>query len=113
VDPAALRVDVRADRVPLWIGDSVGDSADADSFFPDGGAWAGEVARELLRRARYEADVSKRTELYKQVSKLVQQDAARIPLMHAGVLVAATKKVRGLSPHPIGVEAYTNVWLGK
>jgi peptide/nickel transport system substrate-binding protein len=71
------------------------------------------VVRELLRRARYEADASKRTELYKQVSKLIQQDATRIPLLHAEALVAATKKVRGLVPHPIGVETYATVWLGR
>jgi len=112
-DAAAYRADIRADRLPLWIGDAVGDSADADSFFADGGAWAGDVVRELLRRARYEVDASKRTELYKQVSKLIQQDAARIPLIHADMLVAATKKLHGLVPHPIGVEAYTQVRLGR
>ncbi len=112
-EPAAYRADSRAGRLPLWVGDATGESADPDSFFPDGGAWAGDVVRELLRRARYEADGSKRTELYKQASKLIQQDAARIPLMHADVFVAATKKVRGLAPHAIGVEAYAQVWLGK
>jgi peptide/nickel transport system substrate-binding protein len=112
-EPAAYRADSRAGRLPLWIGDAMGESADPDSFFADGGAWAGDVVRELLRRARYEADGSKRTELYKQASKLIQQDAARIPLMHADMFVATTKKVRGLAPHAIGVEAYAQVWLGK
>ena len=112
-DAALYRVDANASRFPLWLGDADGDSADPDSFFSDGGAWAGDVVRELLRRARYEADASKRTELYKQVSKLIQQDATRVPLVHAEALVAATKKVHGLVPHPIGVEAYTSVWLGK
>jgi peptide/nickel transport system substrate-binding protein len=112
-DAAMYRADARAARLPLWIGDAAGDSADPDSFFPDGAAWAGDVVRELVRRARYEADASKRTELYKQASKLIQQDASRIPLMHADTLVAATKKVHGLVPHPIGVESYSPVWLGK
>jgi len=112
-DAASYRADARAARLPLWIGDAAGASADPDSFFADGAAWAGDVVRELVRRARYEADVSKRTELYKQASKLIQQDASRIPLVHADTLVAATKKVRGLLPHPIGVEAYSPVWLGK
>lgn len=112
-DATAYRADANASRLPLWLGDAGGDSADPDSFFADGGPWAGDVVRELLRHARYEADASKRTELYKQVSKLIQQDAARIPLVHTDALVAATKKVRGLVPHPIGVEAYTQVWLGK
>jgi peptide/nickel transport system substrate-binding protein len=112
-DAALYRVDANASRFPLWLGDAGGDSTDPDSFFSDGGAWAGDVVRELLRRARYEADASKRTELYKQASKLIQQDATRIPLVHTDTLVAATKKVHGLAPHPIGVEAYTSVWLGK
>jgi peptide/nickel transport system substrate-binding protein len=112
-DSAKYRADASASRLPLWLGETGGDSADPDSFFSDGGAWAGDVVRELLRRARYEADASKRTELYKQVSKLIQQDATRIPLLHAEALVAATKKVRGLVPHPIGVETYATVWLGR
>jgi peptide/nickel transport system substrate-binding protein len=112
-EPTAYRADSRAGRLPLWIGDATGESADPDSFFADGGAWAGDVVRELLRRARYEADASKRTELYKQASKLIQQDAARIPLMHADLFVAATKKVRGLAPHAIGVDTYAQVWLGR
>jgi len=112
-DAVAYFTDARAGRLPLWLGDGGGDSADPDSFFPDGGAWAGDIVRELLRRARYEADASKRTELYKQVSKIIQQDATRIPLVQADALVAATKKVRGLVPHPIGVETYTQVWLGR
>ena len=112
-DATAFLADARAGRLPLWLGDAGGDSADPDSFFPDGGVWAGDIVRELLRRARYEADASKRTELYKQVSKIIQQDATRVPLVQADALVAATKKVRGLVPHPIGVEAYAQVWLGK
>ncbi|HEY6203653.1 MAG TPA: ABC transporter substrate-binding protein [Candidatus Limnocylindria bacterium] len=112
-DAAAYLADARGGRLPLWLGDGGGESADPDSFFPDGGAWAGDVVRELLRRARYEADASKRTELYKQVSKIIQQDATRIPLVQADALVAATKKVRGLVPHPVGVETYARVWLGK
>jgi peptide/nickel transport system substrate-binding protein len=112
-EPTAYRADSRAGRLPLWVGDATGESADPDSFIPDGGAWAGDVVRELLRRARYEADPSKRTELYKQASKLIQQDATRIPLMHADAFVAATKKVRGLLPRAIGVEVYAQVWLGK
>ena len=110
---AAYRADANAGRLALWLGETWGDSADPDSSFSDGGAWAGDVVRELLRRARYEADASKRTELYKQVSKLIQQDASRVPLVQAEALVAATKKVRGLVPHPIGVESYGQVWLGK
>ena len=112
-DAAAYLADVRAGRLPLWLGDAGGESADADSYFPDGGGWGGDVVRELLRRARYEADASKRTELYKQVSKIIQQDATRIPLVQADALVAATRKVRGLVPHTIGVESYAQVWLGK
>ena len=112
-DASSFGADARADRMPLWLGEAAGESADPDSFFSDGGTWAGDVVRELLRRAKAEADASKRTELYKQVSKLIQQDAARIPLVHASTLGATTKKVRGLVLQPIGVEAFTSVWLGK
>jgi ABC-type transport system substrate-binding protein len=112
-DPAAFLADVRADRLPLFLGDAGGDSGDPDASFSDVGTWLNDIARELLARARGETDATKRTELYKQVSKLVLQDAARVPLVHSDALVAATRKIHGLRPHPIGVEVYTTVWSGR
>ena len=43
-DAAAYLADARAGRLPLWLGDAGGDSADPDSYFPDSGAWAGDIA---------------------------------------------------------------------
>jgi hypothetical protein len=33
--------------------------------------------------------------------------------MHVETFVAATKKIRVLTPHATGVEAFTKTWLGK
>lgn len=112
-DPLTYRADAGAGRFPLWLGDTVFQSGDPDALFPDGAPWSGEVAAELLRRARAEPDASKRTELYKQVSKIIQQDASRVPLVYSDPLAAATGKLRGLVPHPLGVDAYAAVWLGR
>ena len=47
----------------------------------------------LLRKARSEPDQSKRSELYKQVSKIVQREIPRIPLVWSAPPAAATKRV--------------------
>jgi len=106
-----------------WLLGWTGDNGDPDNwvcvFFcntKEAGMWDDATAQQavkLMKDAASETDTAKRAELYKQVSKLIQQDASRVPLVQAEALVAATKKVRGLVPHPIGVESYGQVWLGK
>ena len=60
-----------------------------------------------------ETDNAKRADLYKQTSKIVQQDVPRIPMFHANPPTGTTKKVLGFVPHPTGGEAFTLVYLGK
>ncbi len=68
---------------------------------------------ELLRRARGEPDASKRSELYKQVTKLLQQEAQRVPLFHASAPIGLVGKVIGLVPQPIVGESFAAVSLGR
>jgi len=110
-DAATLAADVRAGRVPLWLGEAGADLVDPDAYISD--PWKNPVVSELLRRARAELDATKRGELYKQVSKLTQQDVARIPLVLADPHLALSGRVRGLMPHATGGEALTLVWLGR
>src|SRR5206468_3802139 len=97
--PDTFDADARAGMFPLWVGARAPGRADPDDFMTD--AAPGAVAQELLRRARAESDASKRAELYKQVSKMVQQDVTRIPLVVAGASLGATRKLQGLVPQPV------------
>jgi len=120
-DPATYRTDARANRFALWLDEIAAEIADADAYL---GADAAALARtgsepadpvtaELLRRARAEPDASKRGELYKQVSKLVQQEVTRVPLFTADGHAALSGRIRGFAPRPIGPDALGTVWIGK
>ncbi len=109
-DASTFVVDARSGRLPLWIGVRDPGRADPDDFMAD--ATTDPVALELLRRARAEPDASKRGELYKQVTKLVQQSVSRIPLLHVGGLAGISKKVRGFVPATVGAEALESVFFG-
>jgi ABC-type transport system substrate-binding protein len=61
----------------------------------------------LVRKARAEADPSKRAELYKQVSKIARTEALRVPLLFADRPNAATARLVG----PAGIEYFGTVWL--
>ena len=110
-DAAALSARARTGQAPLWLGDRIAERADADDFLAD--ASANPVAAELVRRARAESDPSKRSELYKQVTKLLGQEVARVPLFHAAPPLALVQKVNGLVPQPITRESFATVSLGR
>lgn len=108
IDPVTFGLAVRENRYPLWIDSTSLGSGDPDEvlgrlFIPPvqdgkdqptaGGAWVDREAAGLLRKARAEPDESKRSELYKQVSKIVQQQIPRVPLVWSAAPAAATKKV--------------------
>jgi peptide/nickel transport system substrate-binding protein len=61
----------------------------------------------LVRKARADADASKRAELYKQVSKIARTDALRVPLLFADRPNAATARLVGYA----GIEYFGTVWL--
>jgi peptide/nickel transport system substrate-binding protein len=61
----------------------------------------------LVRKARAEADPTKRAELYKQVSKIARTDSLRVPLLFADRPNAATARLVGYT----GIEYFGTVWL--
>ena len=97
--------------MPLWIQAQSATRADPDGFLAT--VTGDPVVQALLDRARVETDESKRAELYKQVTKLLQQQTARVPLWNANVPIVANRKVRGLVPQPIVGESFAGVWLGR
>ena len=107
IDPITFAGAVRENRFPAWLGLANPTSFDPDELFAafipplvngvdqptEGGAWVNKEVAGLLRKAGAEPDQSKRSELYKQVSKNVQREIPRIPIAWSGPLAAATKKV--------------------
>ena len=110
IDPVTFAASVRDNRYPMWIGLASTAAFDPDEllgafFIPtsgsgagadgptDAGAWINAEAAGLLRKARSEPDQSKRAELYKQVTKIVQREIPRIPLAWSAPPAAATRKV--------------------
>lgn len=96
-------------RYALWLDAAQAERPDPDAFFAD--LPLGAVQQELLRRARSETDASKRGELYKQVTKSLQQDAVRVPLWSASEPVGVSRKVRGFTPRPVCGDSFATVWV--
>ncbi len=126
MEPRALAAAAAANRLPLWLGSTDLSAGDADdvfwpSFAPtaatdgdgpsSGSGWVNTAAWGLLRRARSEVDDGKRTELYKQVSKIIRGDVPRIPLFYVDRSIAATKRVERYAPHSSGTESFATVLL--
>jgi peptide/nickel transport system substrate-binding protein len=122
IDPITYAVSVRENRYPMWIGLAPAALFDPDELFgafvppvangvdqpTEAGGWLNTEAAGLLRQARSQPDQSKRAELYKQVSKIVQREIPRIPLAWSSPPAAATKKV----VNPQGT-LFADVGMGK
>jgi ABC-type transport system substrate-binding protein len=109
-DPVALR----ERRGALTLDTTLSGLDPDDTFWPLLGPppdqRADSLAVGLLRRARSEADASKRGELYKQVSKISRTEALRIPLVFADVASAASARLVGLNTG-VGIEYFGTLWL--
>jgi len=110
-DADTVAASSRSGGTALWVGERTATRADADEFLAD--VSANPVAAELVRRAGAESDGSKRAELYKQVTKILQQEIARVPLFHSSPPIALIGKVIGLTPQPIVGESFATVTLGR
>jgi peptide/nickel transport system substrate-binding protein len=93
----------------------IGDNGDPDNFlyilfsgeqWPKAGFNLGhckdEKADQILREARTTLDQAKRTELYIQAQKLLQQDAFWVPVDHETQIVVMKKQIGNFKLHPTG-----------
>jgi peptide/nickel transport system substrate-binding protein len=80
-----------------------------DVFWPlfGGDASSATLIVGLVRKARSEADPTKRAELYKQVSKIARTEALRVPLLFADRPNAASARLVG----PAEIEFFGTAWL--
>lgn len=68
---------------------------------------------DLFIEAQTEVDQEKRNELYRQAQEIIHEEAPWVPLAHSTPLLAATKDLTGLIPHPTGSDLLSNVELGQ
>jgi peptide/nickel transport system substrate-binding protein len=122
IDPITFGVSLRENRYPMWVGIASTATFDADELFgpfippivngqdqpTEAGGWLNREVAGLLRKARSEPDQTKRAELYKQVSKIVQREIPRVPIAWSAAPAAATKKV----VNPQGA-LFADVGMGK
>ncbi|UOF91293.1 ABC transporter substrate-binding protein [Fodinisporobacter ferrooxydans] len=64
---------------------------------------------KLLVQAQQETDQNKRADLYKKAEQIILKDAPWVPLVHSTPPMAASKKVTGFVPSPVGSDILTNV----
>ncbi len=105
---ADLAAGAAAGRLPLWVDARAPLRRDAVDLVD---SWGDPVAAELLRTAAATAE-AQRAELYKQVSKMLQQQVTRIPLVYTTQALVWSGRLRGLVPGVLG-EAYGTVWIGR
>ena len=123
IDPITFGVSLRENRYPMWVGIASAATFDPDdllgvAFIPpvvngqdqpsEAGGWINKEVAGLLRAARTEPDQSKRAELYKQVSKIVQREIPRIPIAWSSPPAAASQRV--INPQ---AELFADVAMGK
>ncbi|KKK36397.1 peptide ABC transporter substrate-binding protein [Mesobacillus campisalis] len=103
----------------------VGDNGDPDNFLYSmlsknnavkGAAqnhtfYVNDEVSDLLMKAKSVMDEQERTEIYKQVQKLVHEDAPSVPLVEVKEPVVTADYVKGYIPHPTGAENMDEVTL--
>ena len=111
VDPAA----VEGSRATLTLDTSAVGLDPDEIFWPllaprgDSSVGADSLVVGLLRKARSEADPTKRAELYKQVSKISRTDTTRVPLVFVDRASAASARVAGYAGDASA--SFSTLWL--
>ena len=103
-----------------------GDNGDPDNFmyilmsgdqYPPNGFNLGHCKDDkvdaILREARTTVDKTKRTELYVQAQKLLNEAAFWIPVDHETQIVIMKKNIQNFKLHPTGDFRFKDVWVEK
>jgi peptide/nickel transport system substrate-binding protein len=95
-----------------------GDYGDPDNFYyphfgpgatADLGGWQNPKVLQLLDAARANGNLAARTKIYTEISEILQQEAVRVPIVHAQPLLAQRQQISGWIPSPLGSESFENV----
>lgn len=95
-----------------------GDYGDPDNFLyahfgpgatSDLGDYQNPELFDLLNQARSASEKSDREAIYKQIDKLLFDEALRIPIVHSQPLLAKRTNVEGWIPSPLSNEPFTEV----
>jgi peptide/nickel transport system substrate-binding protein len=68
---------------------------------------------DLLANATGALDPAERGAAWHEAAKLVHNQLAFIPVVHADTAVAVTSAVQGYEPQPVGTESMAGIWLSQ
>ena len=101
----------------------IGDNGDPDNFFnvllscnavkagSNTSRWCNKEFSDLINEAKINADIKKRTDLYKKAQLVFKKEAPWVTLAHARNFRAMSNKVTGYQIHPFGSEMFDKVDL--
>lgn len=89
--------------LPVLLGSDSGKTMNSSNY-------SNPVLDDLLVQGRSEADLNKRTQIYKQVNEIVTQDAPIVVLLNPMVLSAAQSNIKGISFNPQGLFQYETLY---
>jgi peptide/nickel transport system substrate-binding protein len=123
IDFTSYRDRVKRNEFQAWIYGWTDDNGDPDNFLcvffcntSQNGAWSDTNAQQtvrLLRDAAAETDAMRRSDLYRQASRLIQKSVPAVPIVHTDVPIAVSRFVSGYVPHPKGSEPFTFVQVAR
>jgi peptide/nickel transport system substrate-binding protein len=119
-DWATYLEDRNALKFPIWMLGWIGDNGDPDNFLytffgnlRNDNSWDNAAVRALLRQAQQSVDTSEREAIYREVNRVVEAEAPRIPVAYSTPALLARAYVKGYLPHPTATEYYNAVWLDR
>ncbi|OLT63405.1 ABC transporter substrate-binding protein [Moorena bouillonii PNG] len=95
-----------------------GEYGDPDNFYyshfgpnatADLGRWKNNQILRLLETGRKTQDKDARARIYRQVDKILFEEAVRIPIVHSQPLLGKRANIQGWKPSPLGSESFETV----
>jgi peptide/nickel transport system substrate-binding protein len=71
--------------------------------------WSNDTVIDLVNKAMYEMDTTKRAEMYKQIQQLYADDCPTLPIYYCPFPVAMSAKVSGFAQTPLGNYRFNNL----
>ena len=95
-----------------------GEYGDPDNFYyshfgpnatGDLGRWKNNQILRLLENGRKTQNQDARARIYRQVDKILFEEAVRIPIVHSQPLLGKRANIQGWKPSPLGSESFETV----
>lgn len=119
--PGALRENIAQSKIMWFRGSWIADYPDAENYLslfyspnfcpkgPNYTHFSNPNFDKLYRQAQSETSLEKRTKLYKEMDKIIMEEAPIVVLYYDQVLRFSQKKIEGLSSNPMNLLILKNV----